>query len=266
MQNLRNQFGNRQALIDYVQTLAPWAEGDASEIQGGLSQGLEKLQAIDPINYGKTRNFADGKITQLSPYVHHGIIDLNQIRNEALRHCSQPEQIIKFVQELAWRDFWQRVAEHHPEWVWKDVEPYKTGFKPQDYAEILPDDITSANTGIACIDRFIEDLINTGYLHNHTRMYIASYIVHFRRIKWQAGAKWFLSHLLDGDEASNNLSWQWVASTFSNKPYIFNLENVDKYFGMQVDMSSEHNAILDASYQQLTELLFPNLVERDRHD
>jgi len=69
-----------------------------------------------------------------------------------------------------------------------------------------------------------------------------------------------------GDEASNNLSWQWVASTFSNKPYIFNLENVDKYFGMQVDMSSEHNAILDASYQQLTELLFPNLVERDRHD
>ena len=96
MQNLRNQFGNRQALIDYVQTLAPWAEGDASEIQGGLSQGLEKLQAIDPINYGKTRNFADGKITQLSPYVHHGIIDLNQIRNETLKRCNQPEQISKF--------------------------------------------------------------------------------------------------------------------------------------------------------------------------
>ena len=81
MRNLQNQFENRQALVNYVQKLAPWAEGDASEIKGGLSQGLEKLQAIDPINYGNTRNFSDGKITRLSPYVHHGIIDLNQIRN-----------------------------------------------------------------------------------------------------------------------------------------------------------------------------------------
>lgn len=169
------------------------------------------------------------------------------------------------MQELAWRDFWQRSAEHHPDWILQDVEPYKTGFKPQDYADTLPDDINSANTGVACIDSFIEDLMNTGYVHNHARMYLASYIVHFRRIKWQAGAKWFLSHLLDGDEASNNLSWQWVASTFSSKPYIFNLENVDKYFGKQIDSSPEHNAILDVSYQQLTDHLFPNLVGRHGH-
>ena len=60
-------------------------------------------------------------------------------------------------------------------------------------------------------------------------MYLASYVIHFRRIKWQTGAFGFATSS-DGDEASNNFSWQWVASTFSNKPYIFNLENVEKYF------------------------------------
>ena len=90
-------------------------------------------------------------------------------------------------------------------------------------------------------------------------MYLASYIVHFRRIKWQTGAKWFLHHLLDGDVASNNLSWQWVASTFSHKPYIFNLENVDKYFGKLVDTSPLTNQPLHASYEALQARLFPNV-------
>jgi deoxyribodipyrimidine photo-lyase len=92
-------------------------------------------------------------------------------------------------------------------------------------------------------------------------MYVASYIVHFRRIKWQAGANWFLQHLLDGDEASNNFSWQWVASTFSNKPYIFNLENVDKYFSGQVDTSAENNQLLNFSYDVLSQRLFPYKTE-----
>jgi len=90
-------------------------------------------------------------------------------------------------------------------------------------------------------------------------MYLASYIVHFRRIKWQAGAQWFLEQLIDGDEASNNFSWQWIASTFSNKPYIFNLENVQKYFGESVDASRPNNIVLNADYPTISSKLFPNL-------
>ena len=94
-------------------------------------------------------------------------------------------------------------------------------------------------------------------MHNHARMYLAAYVVHFRRIRWQAGAAWFLAHLLDGDAAANNYSWQWVASTFGSKPYIFNLENVDKYCGNQVDCRPETNPELDASYDALSARLFP---------
>ena len=263
MQTLERNFQTRKELIEYVKIIAPWANGKASSIIGGNDEAKNKMQKIDPVNYGKTRNFADGKITKLSPYIHHGAVSLNEVRNCALTRCLEkyPEakNIEKFIQELAWRDFWQRIAKRHPEWIWSDVEEYKTGHGTQDYSPIMPEDILNAKTGSSFIDACINDLVQTGYLHNHVRMYLASYVVHFRKIKWQAGAHWFLEHLLDGDEASNNFSWQWVASTFSNKPYIFNLENADKYFGKFFDTSSKNNIELDASYEELTKRLFPNI-------
>lgn len=259
MEILKNHFTNREELITYVRNLAPWAANGPSPIRGGHMSAHEKLSKIDPVGYCRNRNFGDGKVTKLSPYVHHGIISLNEIRNDALSKCAQPEEITKFIQELAWRDFWQRLADKNPQWIWQDIEPYKTGFMPGDYLDDLPDDISKGKTGIACIDAFIRDLLDIGYVHNHARMYLASYVIHFRRIKWQAGAKWFLEHLLDGDEASNNFSWQWVASTFSDKPYIFNLENVDKYFGDLLDTTAENNKLLNATYEELKLRLFPHM-------
>lgn len=259
MEKLKNTFHTRSELISHVQKLCPWAQGNASSIKGGSLQAKAQLHTLDPIDYGKTRNYGSGSVSRLSPYITHGIIDLNTVRNHAIALCDQPTQAFKFIQELAWRDFWQQVAKHHPMWIWQDVEDYKTGFKASDYQNTLPEDIALAKTDCACINAFIKELIETGYIHNHSRMYLASYIVHFRRVKWQVGARWFLEHLLDGDEASNNFSWQWVASTFSHKPYIFNLENVDKYFGKLVDTQPKNNCTLDASYQSLSQRLFPNI-------
>ncbi|MCH2209128.1 MAG: hypothetical protein MK132_25135 [Lentisphaerales bacterium] len=259
MHHLQTNFSDREALITYVKNLAPWATGDASEITGGVGSSKVLLKAIEPTNYAKSRNFGDGKVTRLSPYISHGIIDINEIRNFALKKCTLPSQITKFIQELAWRDFWQRIAEKNPDWIWTDVENYKTGFTSFDYSDQLPGDILRATTGTSVIDSFINDLLVKGYIHNHARMYLASYIVHFRRVKWQAGAKWFLQHLLDADEASNNFSWQWIASTFSNRPYIFNLENVKKYFGNLVNCSPNSNTELDQSYDELARDLFPHL-------
>jgi deoxyribodipyrimidine photo-lyase len=141
IQTLQTRFDTKDNLISFVKQLAPWAEGEASTIEGKKSAAIEKLNAIDPIAYGRTRNFANGKITHLSPYIHHGLISLNDVRNHALTLCQEPVQIIKFLQELGWRDFWLRVLETHQEWAWNDIEPYKTGFTACDYADVLPDDI-----------------------------------------------------------------------------------------------------------------------------
>jgi len=261
MQVLKTQFDTYEDLVSYVKNLAPWSEGEPSFIRGGRKSAEINLLRINPITYASTRNYGDGDITRLSPYIHHGIISLNEVRNFALTKCSDPSQIIKFIQELGWRDYWQRIISVNPEWAWQDIESYKTGFLVNDYADDLPDDIIKGTTDTSSINAFIKELIETGYIHNHARMYLASYIVHFRRIKWQVGAKWFLKHLLDGDIASNNLSWQWVASTFSNKPYIFNLENVDKYFAKCVDTSPLNNQSINDTYEALTLRLFPKLKE-----
>lgn len=261
MQELQKTFVNRESLISYVASLSPWASGAPSTMMGGRHIAQKKLAEIAPESYAETRNFGDGSVTRLSPYISHGILSLNEVRNLAITKCREPNLATKFVQELAWRDFWQRVLVNHPDWAWNDVEPYKTGFVADDYADQLPDDVERGETGIACLDSFIHELTQTGYIHNHARMYLASYVVHFRRVKWQAGARWFLHHLLDGDLASNNLSWQWVASTFSQKPYIFNLENVTKYFGNLVNTSPAANTIINASYEELQTRLFPNIGE-----
>lgn len=253
-----NRFDSREELVAYVASIAPWLARDTvSDFRGGREFAEQRLAEMDPVAYCRTRNDLDGKVTRLSPFIRHGTLSLNRVRNSALAHA-EGKKIEKLIQELAWRDYWQQIYKRHPDYVWNDVENYKTGYCADDYADALPEDIASGQTGVACIDRFIEVLHNTGYLHNHARMYVAAYTVHWRKVKWQAGARWFLHHLLDGDPASNNLSWQWVASTFSNKPYIFNLENVRKYADRALNTRAADNAVLDASYAQLEARLFPN--------
>jgi deoxyribodipyrimidine photo-lyase len=91
-------------------------------------------------------------------------------------------------------------------------------------------------------------LYATGTLHNHARMGLASYVAHVRKVHWRAGADWMYGHLLDGDLASNHLSWQWVAGTGSRKPYLFNADNVARY--APADWHSPGSEI-DASYEAL---------------
>lgn len=225
----------------------------------GRAAALARLAAIRPDRYARSRNYLAGAVTRLSPYLRHGIIDLAEVRDAVLVLDRPRRDIEKFVQELGWRDYWRRVYGIIGQRIWENVEPYKTGVA--DYAEALPPDIESGTTGLACMDGFVRDLVDGGYVHNHARMYFASYVVHHRRIRWQAGARFYLRYLLDGDPASNNLSWQWVASTFGFKPYIFNRENLERYTeGMYCRTCPLATAgcPFEASYETLDAKLFPN--------
>jgi len=256
---MRKTFSDRDELIAYLRDqMHPASDETASPIRGGLAPVARGCDELDVVHYGATRNHLDGAVTQLSPYIRHGLLTLNALRNQALDQVGAA-RAEGFIRQLAWRDFWQQLYTASPELVWQDIEPYKTGFEPSDYDAELPDDIACGRTGIAVIDQFIATLLETGYLHNHIRLYLASYIVHWRQIKWQAGAKWFLYHLLDADPASNNFSWQWVASTFANKPYIFNLDNMRKFASADLDLDCPSNAIFDENYDTLQARLFPNL-------
>jgi deoxyribodipyrimidine photo-lyase len=222
---------------------------------GGRRAAEQRLAAIDPLRYGASRNHLDGAVTRLSPYIRHGVLTLAEVRDAVFAQLRGQQESVhqgelfasaasprrwreaqrrsgqKLINELGWRDYWQRLWHRWGDGIWTDREPLKTGHPPEAYAAELPADIAAGATGLACIDGFAAELIGTGWLHNHARMWLAAYVVHWRRVRWQAGARWFLRHLLDGDPASNNLSWQWVASSFSHKPYIFNRANLERFSG-----------------------------------
>lgn len=261
--DMRTDFEDRQDLIDYVKQQFADVIGDdvhVSPIQGGRVSAEQQLAQIDPKQYERTRNYTDGAVTGLSPYIRHGVLSIAEVRDHALQVVRNDSEAKKLVNELGWRDYYQRVYQEIGAAIWDDREAWKTGYPASAYQDDMPDDIIDATTGLKCIDAWSTELQETGYLHNHVRMYFAAYIVHWRRVKWQVGASWFLQHLLDGDPASNNLSWQWVASTFSHKPYIFNRENLEKY------TKGEHcrtcplykRCDFEGSYDYLNQKLFPN--------
>jgi deoxyribodipyrimidine photo-lyase len=269
--DLRRDFEDREALIAYLRTQFPDAVGEGvSELRGGRTAAEARLaDAETGERYARTRNHVDGAVSRLSAYLRHGVLSLYEVRQAALDQATGGDNAEKFINELAWRDFWQRVYAQIGEGVWEDREPYKTGYAAGDYRPDLPEDIADGETGLRCMDAFSEELRTTGYLHNHQRMWLAAYVVHWRRVRWQAGARWFLQHLLDGDPASNNLSWQWVASTFSHKPYFFNRENLERFSGGSYCADcplAARGCPFDASYEALEMRLFAAVPTDARRD
>ena len=207
--------------------------------------GLEaRLSTIDIAAYSKTRNHLSGQVTRLSPYITHGFISIPELFDRL------PELKLadKLAFEFGWREFFHHVWSREGERILSDLRPSLPGVR---YANELPEDIREGRTGLAVIDRAVHELYSTGYLHNHARMWLASYVIHLRKVHWRAGADWMFAHLLDGDLASNHLSWQWVAATFSSKPYLFNAENVARYAPADWHCAG---SVLDTSYEQLDQI------------
>lgn len=217
---------------------------------GGRAEGLSKLSMIKPISYSKNRNFLNGDVTHLSPYIRHGCISIG----EAIQATKDKAHAgaDKLLFEFAWRDYWRKVWYLNGHAIESDMEAPKVGLMRRDVAN----DIKDATTGLPCMDHFVQTLKQTGYLHNHARMWLASYMIHWRGVDWKAGADWMIKLLLDGDQASNGLSWQWVASTFGSKPYFFNKENLSKYTDNQFCRSCKVQCPFDDSYDALSEQLF----------
>jgi len=207
-----------------------------------------RLSEVRPDAYAQTRNHLDGAVTRLSPYITHGLLSLREIYTE-LHSRWGIDAKHKLVFELGWRAYYRHVWAHQGEAIHQSLHP---GLLPEDaYLPALPPDVLQARTGIPAVDLSVGELYTSGYLHNHARMWLASYLVHIRKVHWHAAAQWMLAYLLDGDLASNHLSWQWVAATGSSKPYLFNADNVAKY--APAPWHSPATAI-DTSYEALDRL------------
>lgn len=210
------------------------------------------MEAIDPVAYARTRNFGNVAVSYLSPYISRGAVSTRKVFEYLVQNETNLDAAEKFIQELAWRDYWQLVWNARGDEIFQDLKS-----EQHPVASVgIPTAILEANTGIGIIDSALKQFYQTGYLHNHIRMYIAAISCNIAQCHWLEPARWMYAHLWDGDLASNHLSWQWVAGTFSKKKYYANQENVNKYFG-----GSETGTFLDVSYEEIVKLPIPNVLK-----
>lgn len=216
---------------------------------------LSKIDQLDPVEYGRTRNYIHGQVTRLSPYISRGVISVKQVLDQVLSKGYDQREIAPFIKELAWREYFQRTWQVLGDDLFEDIRISRSRLTRKE----IPTAILSGNTGIEAIDAGIKELIETGYMHNHLRMYTASITSNIGHSHWPEPARWMYYHLLDGDMASNTCSWQWASGHFSAKPYYCNQENINRYTG-----TSQQGSFLDTTYDELPSLEIPLQLKEGR--
>ena len=202
------------------------------------AEALARLEAFEKkaSRYGAQRNHVvpgHTNVSRLSPAIRHRLITEQEVVKH-ITHRYAFSTVEKFVQEVYWRRYWKS-------WL---------SLRPQIWTAYLNDlgslEAVGTTGPVAVMNDFAQELIETGYLHNHARMWFAGYWIHTLKLPWQLGAAFFYEHLLDADPASNTLSWRWVAGLQTpGKTYLARRSNIEKYLHADL-LKSEGLALLEA--------------------
>lgn len=201
----------------------------------GRDAALGRLAAFLPRvpRYAADRNFVrpdDPAESRLSPYLRHRIISEEELIAAVVG--AHPFAVAeKFVQEVLWRTHWKG-ALHLAPTLWLAYLEQLAAFEEEASAAAWSDlhrRAVEGRTGLACFDDWVHELRASGTLHNHVRMWFASIWIFTFRIPWQLGAAFMHHYLLDGDPASNTLSWRWVAGLQTKgKRYLATADTIDR--------------------------------------
>ena len=203
-------------------------------------EALARLRDFLPqagADYARWRNYDFGpggrnRVSGLSPWIRHRLLCEQEVIDQVIgAHGLDAAE--KFIQEVCWRTYWKGYLERRPV-HWHDylAAVHKANAQRAKDRRLAADIAAALNgaTGIEAFDAWANALCETGYLHNHARMWFASIWVFTLGLPWALGADFFLRHLLDGDPASNTLSWRWVAGLHTpGKAYIAQSANIHQY-------------------------------------
>ena len=215
-----------------------WGRGTAGGVVRGAAGDAGEAAALarwrafledDLENYGQRRDRPDLDTTsRLSAPLKYGAIHPRTILTDLAAHpAADGEGARRFVTELAWREFYADVLWHQPRSAWRDLRdalagmPYDRGPEVDDLVEVW----RRGRTGFPFVDAGMRQLLAQGWMHNRVRMVTASFLIKDLHVWWPVGARHFLDHLLDGDLASNNHGWQWVAGTGTDASPFFRVFN-----------------------------------------
>ena len=171
-------------------------------------------------------------MSMLSPWIRHRLLTEQEVVAAVLdQHSASAAE--KFIQEVCWRTYWKGWLELRPE-VWQDflreLKADQDRVASNTGLQAALDEAESGRTGIDAFDHWAQELVDTGYLHNHARMWFASIWIFTLKLPWTLGAHFFLRHLLDADPASNTCGWRWVAGIQTRgKTYLARPSNIEKF-------------------------------------
>ena len=179
-------------------------------------------------NYKEDRDYLGTLGTsRLSPHLHFGEITSNQIINgfefHADHNLNKHEE--HFIKELYWREFAYYILFHFP---YVTNKPFNRKYENFEWSENYHSNLDKwkkGMTGIRIVDAAMNELWETGYMHNRTRMITASFLTKNLLIPWQEGEKWFRDTLLDADIANNVMGWQWVSGCGTDAAPYFRIFN-----------------------------------------
>ncbi|SDZ92927.1 FAD-binding domain-containing protein [Rubrimonas cliftonensis] len=203
------------------------------------AEGLARLEAFRGRmgrHYARNRNFDWGpdrrdNVSLVSPWLRRRLVTEEEaVRMAVETHGGGAD---KFVQEVFWRSYWKGWLEMRPS-VWRAYVAGRDADRMalRDYPDLAARlaKAEAGETGLECFDAWARELVDTGWLHNHARMWFASIWVFTLELPWRLGADFFLRNLLDGDPASNTLGWRWVAGLHTRgKVYSAEAWNIAKF-------------------------------------
>ncbi|MFC9394234.1 cryptochrome/photolyase family protein [Streptomyces sp. NPDC057027] len=195
----------RSAVADVSPALAAGGESEGRKLLGSwLAQHLDTYQ-------DRHDDLAGDVTSRLSPYLHFGAVSATEAVHRAGRRGGEGADA--FVRQLCWRDFHHQVLAARPEAAAADYRPRQDRWRQGTDAEADLAAWREGRTGYPVVDAAMRQLVHEGWMHNRGRLITASFLVKTLYIDWREGARHFLSLLVDGDVANNQLNWQWVAGT-----------------------------------------------------
>jgi deoxyribodipyrimidine photo-lyase len=209
----------------------PFPPGEA-EAQRRLQDFAGDCGNASPINnYAAERNRLDLEGTsRLSPYLRFGMLSARQAVVQALAaldQASNPQArqgAETWLNELIWREFYVAILHYFPEVRGRSFRPQYDQIRwRNNEAEFTA--WGAGHTGYPVVDAAMRQLTQSGWMHNRTRMIVASFLVKDLLIDWRWGERWFMQHLVDGDPAANNGGWQWTAGVGTDAAPYFRVFN-----------------------------------------
>lgn len=166
---------------------------------------------------------ADDRTSRMSPYLKYGVVHPRQILHQVRSHAGEGRRT--YESEIAWREFYGDVLHHHPRSAWRDLNAIGVAYDDPDDRRSELQAWREGRTGFPVVDAGMRQLLAEGWMHNRVRMITASFLTKDLHLWWPIGARHFLDHLVDGDLASNNHGWQWVAGTGTDAAPYFRVFN-----------------------------------------